>query len=261
MTEGTQATALTVGQLAGQFAITVRTLHHYDEIGLLTPERSAAAPATGSTPRRTSPGCSTSWSIAGSGSPSRRSRCCWRTRRACEQHLRRQRAAVQGRLDEMRELVAAIDRALEKESTGMKLTKQEQQELFGDGYSDEYAAEAEQRWGDTDAWRQSQQRTNGYSKRDWIEIKAEAEAVSGGVRGGQAGRAGRRLGGRRWTRPSSTAGTSTTGSTTCRHEVHRDLGDMYVADPRFTQIYDDQEPGLAQYVRDAIHANADRHAG
>jgi hypothetical protein len=35
---------------------------------------------------------------------------------------------------------------------------------------------------------------------------------------------------------------------------------MYVADPRFTKTYEDQEPGLAQYVRDAIHANADRAA-
>jgi hypothetical protein len=36
---------------------------------------------------------------------------------------------------------------------------------------------------------------------------------------------------------------------------------MYVLDPRFTTTYDDQEPGLAKYVRDAIHANADRQAG
>ena len=41
-------------------------------------------------------------------------------------------------------------------------------------------------------------------------------------------------------------------------QFHRNLGDMYVADPRFTRTYEDQEPGLAQYVRDAIHANADR---
>ena len=34
---------------------------------------------------------------------------------------------------------------------------------------------------------------------------------------------------------------------------------MYIADPRFTKTYDDLEPGLAAYVRDAIHANADRH--
>ena len=33
----------------------------------------------------------------------------------------------------------------------------------------------------------------------------------------------------------------------------------YVADERFTATYDSVEPGLAQYVHDAIHANAARH--
>ncbi|WP_084271775.1 MerR family transcriptional regulator [Kocuria turfanensis] len=41
-------------------------------------------------------------------------------------------------------------------------------------------------------------------------------------------------------------------------ESHRALGDMYVADPRSTRTYEDLAPGLAQYVRDAIQANADR---
>ncbi|HET7822013.1 MAG TPA: TipAS antibiotic-recognition domain-containing protein, partial [Ornithinibacter sp.] len=43
------------------------------------------------------------------------------------------------------------------------------------------------------------------------------------------------------------------------HEFHRGLADMYLADPRFTKTYEDQARGLAQYVHDAIHANADRH--
>ena len=43
------------------------------------------------------------------------------------------------------------------------------------------------------------------------------------------------------------------------HGFHRGLADMYVADPRFTKTYEDIEPGLAAYVHDAIHANADRH--
>jgi hypothetical protein len=40
--------------------------------------------------------------------------------------------------------------------------------------------------------------------------------------------------------------------------MHRGLADMYLADERFTANYDNVEPGLAQYVHDAIHANADR---
>jgi hypothetical protein len=36
---------------------------------------------------------------------------------------------------------------------------------------------------------------------------------------------------------------------------------MYLADPRFTAAYEKIREGLAQYVHDAVHANADRHAG
>ena len=34
-----EMTTWTVGQVADVFGVTVRTLHHYDEIGLLVPER------------------------------------------------------------------------------------------------------------------------------------------------------------------------------------------------------------------------------
>ena len=43
--------------------------------------------------------------------------------------------------------------------------------------------------------------------------------------------------------------------------MHRGLADLYVSDARFTRTYEDQAPGLAQYTRDAIHANADRQEG
>ncbi len=44
----------------------------------------------------------------------------------------------------------------------------------------------------------------------------------------------------------------------CPLEMHRNLGDMYVSDERFTATYEKFARGLAQYVHDAIHANADR---
>jgi hypothetical protein len=39
------------------------------------------------------------------------------------------------------------------------------------------------------------------------------------------------------------------------------LAEMYLADPRFTATYEKIAPGLAQYLHDAIKANAARHAG
>lgn len=39
MTQELPVEELTVGEVAKRFRITVRTLHHYDEIGLLSPSR------------------------------------------------------------------------------------------------------------------------------------------------------------------------------------------------------------------------------
>ena len=66
--------AYTVGQVAKAAGVTVRTLHHYDEIGLLLAERAHARPATAGTTTRTWSGCSTSSSTGSWGSRWRRSR-------------------------------------------------------------------------------------------------------------------------------------------------------------------------------------------
>jgi DNA-binding transcriptional MerR regulator len=253
-------TALTVGQVADELGVTVRTLHHYDEIGLLSPsERSRAGYRLYTEAdlerlqavvvyRRLGFALDEIGALLDATGADR------------EDHLRRQRTAVMTRLGEMQDLVEAIDRALEKEMSGIKLSKDEQRELFGEGYSEDLAEEAEQRWGDTDAWKQSQQRTSRYTKQDWVEVKAEMDAV--GAAFVEANRAGE---------PPTSERAMDAAEAHRQHierrfydispEFHPNLGDMYVSDPRFTRTYGDQEPGLAEYVRDAIHANADRHAG
>ena len=45
----------------------------------------------------------------------------------------------------------------------------------------------------------------------------------------------------------------------CSHEMHTGLGNMYVADPRFTEYYEKYAPGLAEFIKSAIHANRERH--
>ena len=42
-------------------------------------------------------------------------------------------------------------------------------------------------------------------------------------------------------------------------EMFKGLGDMYVSDPRFTQFYDDCKAGTAQFMRDAMHYYADNY--
>lgn len=40
-------------------------------------------------------------------------------------------------------------------------------------------------------------------------------------------------------------------------EIYKGLGDMYVSDARFSEFYDQHKPGLAKFLRDAIHYFAD----
>ncbi len=259
MTRTSQQTAgvdaLTVGQVAERFGVTVRTLHHYDEIGLLTPsERTHAGYrlytqadlerlARVVTYRRLGlPLDEVTALLAGEGE--------------VLDHLRRQRALVMTRLDEMQRLVTAIDTAMEAEMSERPATTEELKELFGDGFGEEYQAEAEQRWGETDAWRQSQERTARFTKGDWAAVKAETEAVNA------AFAAALDAGEPATSQAAMTAAEQHRASIErfyeCSDEMHRSLADMYLADPRFTKTYEDVRPGLAQYVHDAIHAFADR---
>ncbi|HSU75248.1 MAG TPA: MerR family transcriptional regulator [Terrabacter sp.] len=259
MTGRTQQMATwTVGQVADLFGVTVRTLHHYDEIGLLVPsERSRAGYRLYTDEdlqrlqqvvvyRRLELPLDEIATLLDGGE-------------GAAEHLRRQRATVMSRLDELHELVVAIDRALEREMSNQPATPEDLKELFGDGFRDEYQQEAQERWGETDAWKQSASRTKGYTKADWEQVKAEMDAVNAAfvaaLTSGQ---------------PATSEAAMDAAEQHRRHiqdrfydldhDFHRGLADMYVADPRFTKTYDDLAPGLAAYVRDAIHANADRHA-
>lgn len=260
MTATSQHTAtveLTVGQVAETFGITVRTLHHYDAVGLVVPSARTHAGyrlytdadltrlASVVTYRRLGLSLDEVQALLdGDGTP--------------EEHLRRQRDAVVTRLGELEELVAAIDRALEREMEQRPATTEELKELFGDGYTEEYQAEAEERWGDSDAWKQSAARTKRYTTADWEQIKADQEAS--GRRFVEVMQAGH---------PASSEEAMDAAEAArlvihrwfydCDHGFHRGLADLYVGDPRFTKTYEDQAPGLAQYVHDAIQANADRH--
>ena len=132
-----------------------------------------------------------------------------------------------------------------------------EREATSDFDPDEHAQEAEERWGDTDAYKESQRRVAGYSKQDWLTIKAEGEDIS--RRFADAMKSG-----------ADPADDATMGLAEehrryisrwfyeCGYDIHSGLGEMYVADPRFKATYEAVAEGLATYIRDAISANAAR---
>jgi MerR family transcriptional regulator, thiopeptide resistance regulator len=249
-----------VGQVAGFAAVTVRTLHHYDAIGLLTPSGRTAAGYREYT----------------DDDLERLQRILCYRELGFEldkiaailddpdvdpiDHLRRQRDVLSGRIERLQAMVAAIEKTMEARKTGINLTPEELFQVFGDADPTAHAAEAGERGGDTDAWRESQRRTSSYTKDDWLAIKEEAVEINGrfvaALAAGQdpgspeamaIAEAHRRHIGR-WFYD-------------CPPAMHRGLGEHYVADPRFTKHYDDIAPGLAHFVSAAVTANADRLSG
>ena len=245
-----------VGQVAELAGVTVRTLHHYGQIGLLEPQD-----RTGAGYRRYSEDdldrlrhilfyrelgfalddIATILNDPGAGTGA---------------HLRRQRELLTNRINRLESMVAAVDKELEAHTMGIQLTPEEKFEIFGPTYSEDYETEAEERWGNTDAWKQSQQRTSTLTKQQWIEIKEAGDDLNRRLAAAMAGGAA----------PDSAAAMDLAEEHRraietfydCSYQMHRGLGDMYLADERFTRTYEQVAPGLTQWLRDAIHANADR---
>jgi len=246
-----------VGEVAQLTGVTVRTLHHYDEIGLLRPEgrtgagyRQYAEPdldrlhqilayrALGF-PLEEIAGILADPAADALG------------------HLRRQHALLRERIDRLRRMIEATELMMEARQMGIQLTPQERFEVFGDSDPQQYAAEAERRWGGTEAYRESQRRAGSYSKQDWLRIRADTEQLYRRLAGALAG----------GVPPGSPAamdlaeehrGQISRWFYDCPYELHRGLGEMYVTDHRFTENIDRYAAGLARYLSDAIAANADR---
>ncbi len=244
-----------IGEVARLAGVSVRTLHHYDQVGLLVPSGRSDAGYRLYSPadlRRLQQILyyreldfrldGIAGLLDGDGG-------------SAEEHLRRQHRLLRTRLERTRELIAAIENEMEARRMGLSLTPEEQLEVFGTAHLGEYAGEAEERWGRTAAYQESQRRAAAYTKDDWVEIKREADAnlqaFADALAGGMAAEssAAREL-------AEAHRRHITRWFYDCSLAEHRGLAQMYIADPRFRRTYEEVAPGLAQFVRDAILANA-----
>ncbi|MEW5848055.1 MAG: MerR family transcriptional regulator [Myxococcota bacterium] len=242
-------TVKAVSKLAG---VSVRTLHHYDAIGLLKPAQVSGAGYRLYSDddlqrlqqilffRELEFSLQEVADIMNDPTFDRR------------QALLNHKHALMARQQELRQLIKTIDRTLDslERNTPMK-----DKEMFEGFDPSKYEEEAKQRWGNTPAWKESQRRTKKYTKEDWAAIKQEASEITNGI----ASRMDRG--------PSDPEVQQYVQRFhqhindryyTCPAEMFRGLGDMYVQDERFTANYERIKPGLAQFMRSAMHVYCDR---
>lgn len=249
--------AYTVSEVAGLARVSVRTLHHYDAIGLLEPSSRSDG----------------GYRLYGDADLERLQEILFFRELGFplesiarmiddpaadrRETLLVQREMLAEKAARLSAMVRTLDRTIAAMDEGTGMTTEEMFEVFGDFDPTEYGAEVQERWGDTDAYRESARRTARYTKADWQRFKEESEAntlrivelMDEGVpaddpRAMDAVDEARLLIDR-WFYP-------------CSRRMHAELGAMYVADPRFTATYEKIRPGLAQYMHDATAANARR---
>ena len=251
-----QERTYSVGEVAALAGVSVRTLHHYDETGMLEPSsrsRSGYREYTSAdldrlqqilVYRRLDFGLAQIADLLGDTAHDRRAA------------LLAQRRMLSERIESLRDVQRLVERTLETMEGARTMNEHDRFAGLGtyERNEAEFGDEVRERWGESDAYAQSAQRTSGYTEEDWAAIKAESEAIEADL--AELLRAG--------VPADSEAAMDVAerhrahiGSRfyECSHEMHANLGEMYVADPRFAAHYEQRAEGLAAYVRDAILAN------
>jgi DNA-binding transcriptional MerR regulator len=241
----------TVNQLAQLAGVSVRTLHHYDAIGLLKPAghrrngyREYGEPELLRLQqilffRELDFPIAEIVRILSSAT--------FDFSRALRDH----RAMIELKRKRLTGLLKTIDRTIHKLERKTPMDQQDMKELydtFGEDAIKQYADEVKQRWGNTEAYKQSMERASKMTKADYEKYKADADVFMKKV-----------------------AETMDNGATSpefqaliAEHfkalstwyepnfEMYRGLAKMYVEDPRFAAYYENYRTGLAKVFSEAM---------
>ena len=249
----------TVGEVAQMAHVTVRTLHHYDDIGLLKPSTRSDAgyrlydEADIARLHQILLFRELEFSLEAvaelvAGSSEQRI-----------EALQKQQALLMKRALRTKAVIGAIDVALKALRGEQEMTKHEMFNGFENFDHAQYEDEARDRWGETDAYKESQRRAKTYGEADWAKIKAEsheimekvAELMASGAPANSAEAMALAERHRelisRWFYP-------------CPLQMHAGLAQMYRADERFGEFFETYAEGMTEYFARAVEANVTRQS-
>ena len=160
--------------------------------------------------------------------------------------LKRQRHLLTLKRDRLNKILGAMDSFLQGEGD-MSFTEFDMSEI--QETITMYEKEAREKWGDCDEYSESNRRVKNYRKEDWSKIKEEDNAIIStfaSLVGTPVGSEKARETIRRWQDHISRYYYN------CSDEILLSLGEMYVSDERFLATLDRYKEGTAKYINEAI---------
>lgn len=245
---------VTVGEAAELAGVTVRTLHHWDEIGLASPSvrtRAGYRQYTDTDLERLDR--IVAYREAGLGLDAIRE-VLDDASAEITATLREQRARLAERIGHLQRLDERLERLTAAHERGVLLDDEEQSEIFGADWDAPRSRQARVVWGDTPQWAQFAERSASRTREEWRSLSAAMSALQDDL--GAAVERG--------VLPGSPEANALI-------ERHREifsnffpltrrmqvcLGRMFEADPGFTAHYDGIRPGLTAWFRRSIDACA-----
>ncbi|MDP3950324.1 MerR family transcriptional regulator [Microbacterium sp.] len=250
-------TGLTVGAVADLIGVSVRTLHHWDEVGLASPSARTAAGYRQYTEhdverlhriiayREAGLGLAAVREVLDDAAAD------------AGATLRRQRAQLAERIEDLQRLDRRLERMTDAHERGILLSDEEQNDIFGDDWDPRGPENARNLWGGTDQWAQFAERSAQRTPAQWRALSEAmsalqrdlADAMSAGVA------------------PGSTEAEALverhrelfSNFFTLSRDMQVCLGRMFESDPGFAAHYDGIRHGLASWFRQIIDESARMH--
>ena len=146
--------------------------------------------------------------------------------------------------ERLERLISAIDGAVKGENV-MK--------AFDNSEFERYKAEAKEKWGNTDAYKEHEERSRNYSKQKWNDLAEKMDEIMAefsvcmGKGAVPASAEAQEL-------VKKLQSHISENYYLCTNEILAGLGQMYVADERFRNNIDKHAEGTAVFIREAITA-------
>ncbi len=251
-------TAYTVRQVADMAGVSVRTLHHYDHIGLLRPSSRSEA----------------GYRLYEEADLLRLQQILFfkeldfplgEIRRILDdpgfdqvKALKAHRRLLQRRVERLARLLNTVDKTIQRlteDDMSEKMSIEELYEGFTDEQVERYRREARERWGQVVD--ETEERMRGLPKTEWQAVKDEGEAVTQAIAALM----------------DRAPGDPEVQAQIARHhawierfypapaEMYRGLGQLYVEHEEFRAFYEKYRPGLADFMQAAMAYYAEHKLG